>query len=185
MSARIQGTHVMCHDMMCHAKVVHLLVMCCYDTDLHVMSRPFFSCPFVARDVFPQIMTVLSCQLESSPHMSRQGRPSQGMSAKMFWHSQRKTHSTSEPISTVNAHLCNVAQNLNQASIGTLCLGADNQKARVNCCCSQDRSWQPTDQTQTGHTMRASCVQETGFVGCIPFQVILVIRTVLPQHALA
>ena len=54
----------MCHDIMCHAKVVHLLVMSCYDTDLHVMSRPFFSCPFSCRVMFPQIMSVMSCQLE-------------------------------------------------------------------------------------------------------------------------
>ena len=41
----------MCHHNLCHAKVVHLLVMSCYDTDLHVMSPPSISCPFVSRDV--------------------------------------------------------------------------------------------------------------------------------------
>ena len=89
--------HVMCHHILCHAKVVHLLVMCCYDTDLHVMSRPFFSCPFVSCDVCQdrssqgmsaKILSHVcaSCQLESSPHMSRQGRSSQSMSAHIKSH---------------------------------------------------------------------------------------------------
>ena len=80
-----QGMHVMRHQMMCHAKVVHLLLMSCLDTDLHVMSPPSFSCPFVSRDVSGNH----ECHVISagtSPHMSCQDRPSQGMSAKIHSH---------------------------------------------------------------------------------------------------